>query len=89
MCNCVALCLKQHLRVVGINLSQRYTHVFINLNYIKLIKLTSESNLITSSELMFIIIDILPFAITEFSRTFIKSMNQEDITFKVNIFCNH
>ena len=28
------------------------------------------------------IIDILPFAITEFSRIFIESMNKEEITFK-------
>ena len=31
---------------------------------------------------MFIIIDILPFTITEFSRLFIKATNQEDMTFK-------
>ena len=31
---------------------------------------------------MIIIIDILPFAITEFSRIFIESMNKEGITFK-------
>ena len=31
---------------------------------------------------MIIIIDILPFAITEFSRIFIESMNKEEITFK-------
>ena len=33
-------------------------------------------------ELTFIIIDILPFAINEFSRIFIESMNKEDTTFK-------
>ena len=32
--------------------------------------------------LMIIIIDILPFAITGFSRIFIESMNKEEITFK-------
>ena len=31
---------------------------------------------------MIIIIDILPFAITKFSRIFTKSMNKEEITFK-------
>ena len=31
---------------------------------------------------MFIIIDILPFTTTEFSRLFIKSTNQEDMTVK-------
>ena len=31
---------------------------------------------------MIIIIDILPFAITEFSQIFIESMNKEEITFK-------
>ena len=32
---------------------------------------------------MFIIIDILPFVITDSSRIFIESMHQEDITFKI------
>ena len=32
---------------------------------------------------MFIIIDVLPFVITESSRIFIESMYQEDITFKI------
>ena len=32
---------------------------------------------------MIIIIDILPFAITEFSRIFIESMNKDEITFKI------
>ena len=31
---------------------------------------------------MIIIIDISPFAITEFNRIFIESMNKEDKTFK-------
>ena len=33
-------------------------------------------------ELTFIIIDILPFAINEFSRIFVESMNKEATTFK-------
>ena len=31
---------------------------------------------------MIIIIDILPFAITEFSRILLESMNKDEITFK-------
>ena len=40
------------------------------------------TNLLNLFVLVIIILDILPFSITQFSQIFIESMNKEEITFK-------